>query len=91
MAVETNETKVWNQLVEMNKTGTINYVGGMIEEYENEWGFRFVPKSIHVYSLDKMVFGQAPIKEISENLDTSLEQQFPIAYVKARVVEIHES
>lgn len=91
-------TRAWAQLVEMNKSGTIKYVGGVIEEYDNEWGFRFNPNSTKVYSLTGYPPGfsmpESTIREISQNLNAYLDpdrQVVPFTYIKARVVEIYGS
>jgi len=41
MAVEPVSNHVWSELVQLHRNGTRMFVGGIVERYENKWGFRF--------------------------------------------------
>ncbi len=67
ISLETTSDDVWNQLVELYRNKTVRWVGGVLEEYNNKWGFRFKPETIVV---EVTVEGaQSWIRGISEELD----------------------
>jgi len=83
--VETNSDEVWAKLVQLYQNGSERWIGGIVERYENEWGFRFDPDTIMVAEVTIEVW-QTTIRGISENLDYWLGE---MAVVGARVIEIH--
>ena len=46
IAVETSDSNVWDTLTNLNTNQTEMWIGGIIEEYDNYWGFRFDPDTI---------------------------------------------
>jgi hypothetical protein len=85
VAVEPSRDQVWLQLVELNQNGSMMFVGGIVEKYDNSWGFRFKPDNVTVAQLTAEGL-QATIRYISQNLDQWLGGW---AYVSSRVTEIH--
>ena len=68
IAVETTRDDVWNTLRELHQNQTIMWIGGIVEEYDNKWGYRFKPETLTVAEVT-IEGGQTTIKELSENLD----------------------
>lgn len=87
IAVEPTSDEVWNQLVRLHQNGTSKWIGGIVEEYDNKWRFRFKPESITIAEVTAEGL-QATIQYISETLDYWLD--LGRAYIDARVTEIHE-
>ena len=87
IAVEPTSDDVWNQLVRLNENGTSMWIGGVVEEYGNKWGFRFRPETVAVAEVTAEGL-QATIQYISENLDYWLDLGW--AHVDAKVTEIHQ-
>jgi hypothetical protein len=87
MAVQPSRDQVWLQLVELNQNGTTMFEGGIVERYDNSWGFRFKPdnETVAQYTAEGL---QATIRYISQNLDYWLGGW---AYISSRVTEIHTS
>jgi len=85
MAVEPSRDQVWLQLVQMKQDGTTMFVGGIVERYDNSWGFRFKPENVTVAQFTAEGL-QGTIRYISQNLDYWLGGW---AYVSSRVTEIH--
>ena len=85
MAVEFISDEVWEQLVELCQNKNREWVGGIVEQYANKWGFRFKPENVTVAEFTAEGL-QATIRYISENLDYWLGGW---AYVSARVTEAH--
>jgi len=85
MAVEPIDDHIWSQLVQLNHNGTRMFVGGIVERYDNKWGFRFKPDSVRVAEFTAEGL-QATIRYISENIDYWLNSW---AYVSAKIIEIH--
>jgi hypothetical protein len=48
IAVETTNDEVWNTLLALRQNQTQMWIGGVIETYDNKWGFRFNKDSIIV-------------------------------------------
>jgi len=84
IAVEPTSDEVWNQLVELYQNKTVMFIGGIVEEYGNKWGFRFKPENITIAEFTAEGL-QATIRYISGNLDYWLGGW---AYVNAKVTEI---
>ena len=85
--VETARAEVWTQLVQLNQNGSRLWIGGIIERYNNSWGFRFKPETLALAEITAEG-SQATIRYISENLNQWLNGW---AYVDAKVTEIHSS
>ena len=85
MAVETVSDEVWSHLVQLKENGSDRFVGGIVVEYDNRWGFRFDPNNVTVAEFTAEGL-QATISYISENLDYWLGGW---AYVHAKVTEVH--
>ena len=89
IAVETTSDTVWDQLDQLHENKTERFIGSLVEEYNNKWGFRFKPENITIAEVT--VEGmQATIRHISEELDYWLELGL-IVYTSATVTEIHGS
>lgn len=86
MAVEPTSDAVWAQLVQMKQDGTELWVGGIVERYNNYWGFRFRPDTITVAEVTAEGL-QATIEFISS--DIGYWENLGWAYVSARAVEVH--
>ena len=86
MAVEPIDDHIWSELVQLNQNGTKMFVGGIVERYNNKWGFRFKPDSVRVAEFTAEGL-QATIRYISENIDYWLNLGW--AYVSAKVIEVH--
>ena len=87
IAVESTSDDAWNQLVELYHNKTVRWVGGVVEEYDNKWGFRFKPETITVAEVTDEG-AQTWIQGISEDLDYWMNLGW-VTYVSARVTEIH--
>jgi len=85
IAVETVSDEVWSILVQLKQNGSERFVGGIVVEYDNKWGFRFDPNNVTVAEFTAEGL-QATIRYISENLDYWLGGW---AYVHAKVTEVH--
>jgi hypothetical protein len=85
-AVETTNDKVWFQLLQLNQNGSRRWIGGIVERYNNSWGFRFKPESLTVAEITAEGL-QTTIGAISENLEYWLGLRW--AYVDGKVTEIH--
>jgi len=86
MAVEPIDDHIWSELVQLNQNGTRMFVGGIVERYNNKWGFRFKPDSVRVAEFTAEGL-QGTIRYISENIDYWLNLSW--AYVSSKVIEIH--
>jgi len=85
MAVEPVSNHVWSELVQLSQNGTRMFVGGIVERYDNKWGFRFKPDTVRVAQFTAEGL-QATIRYMSGNIDYWLNGW---AYVSAKVVETH--
>ena len=86
LAVETTDTDVWSQLVQLHQNGTKRWIGGVVERYDNKWGFRFNPDTIIIAQFT-IEGAQATIRFISEDIEYWI--NFGIAYVGSTVTEIN--
>jgi hypothetical protein len=89
MAVETTEPGVWDDLVYLRNSQTEMWIGGVVEEYDNYWGFRFRPDSIVVAEVT-IEDAQSNIRGISGDLSYWINVWAKEAYVFAKVLEIHQ-
>lgn len=87
IAVEPSKDEVWDQLVDLNQNRTRLWIGGVVEEYTNKWGFRFKPENVTIAQITAEGL-QATIQFIGEDLDYWLDLGW--AYVSAQVTEIHD-
>ena len=86
VAVEPISDHFWLELVQLSQNGTSMWVGGIVERYDNKWGFRFKPDSVTAAEVTAEGL-QTTIKDISTNTDYWLNLGW--AYVWAKVVETH--
>ncbi len=84
MAVEPSDDGVWARLVQMREDGSRRWVGGIVERYDNAWGFRFRRDTVNASEVTAEGL-QATIRFISENLDEWLGGW---GYVHAAVAEV---
>ncbi|MGQ9780705.1 MAG: hypothetical protein ACUVQ8_00405 [Nitrososphaeria archaeon] len=86
IAVETQNDKTWEELRKINENKTRLLVGGIIEKYDNKWGFRFKPDTVTLSPYPAKE-SQGTIEEISNNIDYWRSKG--IVYVYSKVTEIH--
>jgi hypothetical protein len=89
ISVETTNNEVWNTLFELNQNQTEMWIGGFVETYGNKWAFRFKPDTIVIAEVT-IEGAQSNIKAISEHLDYWINTWANIAYVFAKVIEVHQ-
>ncbi|MCZ2809355.1 MAG: hypothetical protein O2V44_08380 [Candidatus Bathyarchaeota archaeon] len=89
IAVETTSNVIWNQLEELYASKERRWIGGIVEEYNNKWGFRLQPDTITIAEIT-IEGAQSNIHGISGDLNYWIKIWANIAYVMASVVEIHE-
>lgn len=85
MAVEPTSDQIWSELVQLNQNGSSRMVGGIVEIYDNKWGFRFKPESVTVAEATAEGL-QGTIQYISTHIDDWLDGW---AYISSKVVEVH--
>jgi len=85
IAVEPVNNDTWSELVQLHQNGTKRFVGGIVEKYDNKWGFRFKPNTVTVAEVTAEGL-QATIRYISENINDWLNGW---AYVSSKVIETH--
>jgi len=80
------DNNIWDTLVKLNRNGTKIFIGGIIEQYQNKWGFHFKINSIEIL---RSVPGdkQANIEQISSDLNHWENGQ--VVYIYSTVVETH--
>ncbi len=89
MAVEPESDQIWAELVQLNQNGTRMFVGGIVERYDNKWGFCFKRDSVTIaqFTAEFTTEGlQGTIEYISTHID---EWVGGWGYVSSRVVEAH--
>ncbi len=89
IAVETNNEAVWADLKNLQQNQTERWIGGIIEEYDNHWRFRFNPDTIVIAEIT-IEGAQSNIQAISDDLNYWINTWQNQAYVFAKVTEIHE-
>ena len=87
VAVEATSNEAWSALVNMHQDGSEMWIGGLVEEYGNSWGFRFKPDTINVAEITAEG-AQTWIADISENTNYWMNTWSKETYVFARVTEI---
>ncbi len=89
IAIETTDPDIWVSLKNLNENQTEMWIGGIVEEYHNHWGFRFRPDTIVIAEIT-IEGAQSNIQGISGDLNYWINVWTKQAYVLAKVVEIHE-
>ena len=89
IAVETSGEDIWISLKNLNQNQSEMWVGGIVEEYDNHWGFRFDPDTIITAEIT-IEGAQSNIQGISEDLNYWINVWTKQVYVLAKVIEIHE-
>lgn len=89
VAVETTSSVVWDVLVELHDNQTEIWIGGMVEEYNSYWGFRFKPDTIVIAQIT-IEGAQSNIQGISGDLNYWISVWAKEAYVFSKVIEIHQ-
>lgn len=89
IAVETSDAEVWDTLTDLHENQTEMWIGGILEVYDNYWGFRFNPDTIVIAQIT-IEGAQSNIQAISEDLNYWIDTWQTQVYVFAKVSEIHE-
>ena len=89
IAVETTDEEVWAVLKALSLNQTEIWIGGLVEEYDNFWGFRFIPDSSTVAEIT-VEGAQSNIMGISGDLNYWINVWSKQAYVLATVFGLHE-
>jgi len=89
IAIETTNPSPWDTLVNLNNNQTEMWIGGIVEEYDNYWGFRFRPDTIVIAEIT-IEGAQSNIQGVSEDLEYWINTWAKETYVLSRVIEIHE-
>jgi hypothetical protein len=89
IAIETTDPDIWVSIKKLNENQNEMWIGGIVEEYQNHWGFRFKPDRIIVAEVT-IEGAQSNIQGISGDLNYWINIWTKQAYVFAKVVEIHE-
>jgi parallel beta-helix repeat protein len=85
MQVWTSNDTVWAELVQMYHDGSRRWVGGIVEMYNNQWGFRFNSSTILV--ADQVIeVWQTTIRQLSQDMSYWLGR---MACVAAIIVAIN--
>jgi hypothetical protein len=90
IAVETTSEMIWDQLLDLYNNKEERWIGGIIKEYQNKWGFHFKLDTIIIATVT-IEGAQSYIQGISGDLDYWINTWTNVAYVMASVVEIHSS
>jgi hypothetical protein len=88
ISVETSDPEPWRALGALYNTQSQLWIGGVVEDYDNYWGFRFDPDTIVVAEIT-VEGGQSSIRGISDDLDYWKNTWQNQVYVLARVTEVH--
>ena len=89
IAIETTKHSVWDTIVNLHNNQTEIWIGGIVEEYDNHWGFRFRPDTTVIAEIT-IEGAQSTIQGISEDLNYWIITWGKEAYVFSKVVERHE-
>lgn len=87
IAIETTDPNTWETIVDLHNNQTEMWIGGIVEEYDNYWGFRFNPDTIVIAQIT-IEGAQSNIQGISEDLNYWINIWAKQTYVLAKVVEI---
>ena len=88
IAVEASSQEPWRALTALYNTQSELWIGGIVESWDNYWGFRFDPDTIVVAEITAEG-AQSNIRGISEDLDYWMNTWQNQVYVLARVTEVH--
>jgi hypothetical protein len=88
IAVETTSDDIWNTFIDLHQNQTEMWIGGIVEEYKNKWGFRFDLNTIIIAQVT-IEGAQSNIQGISGDLEYWIDTWSTITYVFAKVIEIH--
>ena len=86
LAIEPENTDVWEEFVEYNKPILYAYVKGIVVPYENLWQFRFEPSTISIQNVSSRYLN-ANIQYIASNLDHLLFNEFGVNIEKIEIFE----
>ena len=89
ISVETTSSVVWDNLVGLHDNQTEMWIGGIVEEYDNYWGFRFRPDTIVIAQIT-IEGAQSNIQGISGDLNYWISVWTKEAYVLSNVIEIYQ-
>jgi len=89
IAVETAESIVWHNLVDLRKNQTEMWIGGIVEHYDNYWGFRFRPDTIVIAEIT-IEGAQSNIQGISKDVNYWISIWAKETYVLSKVIEINQ-
>ncbi len=89
IAIESTNDDIWNTLDDLHQNQTVMWIGGIIEEYNNKWGFRFKPDTIVVAQIT-IEGAQSNIQGISSDLNYWINVWAKETYVLAKVTEIYK-
>ena len=87
--METADDETWFRLVELYDNEEVRWIGGIVQEYNNGWGFRFKPDTIIAASIT-IEGAQFYIQGISGDLEYWINSWVNVAYILVSIVEIHE-
>lgn len=90
LAVETSDPNVWESFTNLYENQSEMWIGGIIEEYDNFWGFRFNPDSIIVSEVT-IEGAQSNIKAISQDLNYWINIWAKQTYVYAKIQKISDN
>ncbi len=89
IALETTSNDIWDTVDDLHQNQTVMWIGGIVEEYNNKWGFRFKPDTIVVAQIT-IEGAQSNIQGISGDLNYWINVWAKETYVLAKVTEIHK-
>ncbi len=89
IALETTNDDIWNTLDGLHQNQTVMWIGGIIEEYNNKWAFRFKPDTIVVAQIT-IEGAQSNIQGISRDLSYWINVWAKETYILAKVTEMHK-
>ena len=87
LAIETVDNAVWDKFVQLHQNGSEMWIGGVVERYDNKWGFRFKPDTIIIAQFT-IEGAQTTIRFLSEDIEYWM--NFGITYIGSTVIEIHQ-
>ena len=81
-----SELEAVEELVELHGKGEVRWIGGLIETYDNEFGFRFTPESIVVAEYTAEGLQAVFFETIGKNL--TYWQGLGHVYIEGRVIRV---
>ena len=88
LEIQVNSEEVWQQILEMYRTGQRKWVGGKLINATNVWGFTFDPDTIIVAEFTAEGL-QTTLEQIKEDPDYWFNILGGICYIGAVVTEIN--